>query len=147
MSCTNSPATSAPRSLIPERTALGLGKRRQICAVPRDSLQPTGRKGKTINSRKEPPNGYPSAKVLMSPWRLVGCLSSNQSWLYPDKSLGFLRQTSIELWEQDLFCPPFPTHLQMGGKHILYTIPLNCILGNVTQIEGRGLRKPAKGCF
>lgn len=62
-------------------------------------------------------------------------------------SLGFLRQTSIELWEQDLFCPPFPTHLQMGGKHILYTIPLNCILGNVTQIEGRGLRKPATGCF
>lgn len=31
-------------------------------------------------------------------------------------SLEFLRQTSLELWEQDLFCPPSPTHLQMGAQ-------------------------------
>lgn len=62
-------------------------------------------------------------------------------------SLGFLRQTSAELWEQDLVCPPSPTHLQMGGRHTLHSLPPNCILGTVTQIEGRGLRKPARGQF
>lgn len=85
MSYTNPPVASAPRPLTPGKTESGLGKRRQICAIPRESPQPTGRKGKMSSSREQPPKSYPSAKALMSPWRLVGHLSSNQNWFYPDK--------------------------------------------------------------
>lgn len=81
----NLSAASASRPLIPESIESDLGKKRQICAVARESPQSTWRKGKMSSSREEPPNSYPSAKALISPWRLVGHLSSNQNWLYPDK--------------------------------------------------------------
>ena len=74
----------APRPRLPGRSESSLGKRRQICAVPGEP--PAHREERKMSiSREEPPNSYPSAKVLMSPWRPVGHLSSNQSSLYPDK--------------------------------------------------------------
>lgn len=46
----------APRPLIPGRSESGLGKRRQVCAVPRESPQPTVEERKMSISREEPPN-------------------------------------------------------------------------------------------
>ena len=54
-------------------------------SVPPCKESSQGRKGKKSSSREQPPNSYPSAKALMSPWRLAGHLSSNQNWLYPDE--------------------------------------------------------------
>lgn len=75
----------APQPLLPGRSESSLGKRRQICAVPGGEPPAHGEEGKMSISREEPPNSYPSAKALMSPWRPVGHLSSNQSSIYPDK--------------------------------------------------------------
>lgn len=101
----------APRPLIPGRSESGLGKRRQICAVPREHPQPTGGKGKMSISRGELPN---SASHLL---RHLHHHGDQLATLYPIRAC--LTQTSVEpgvpktsigLWEQDLCCPPSPTH-------------------------------------
>lgn len=48
-------------------------------------------------------------------------------------SLGFFRQTSIGLREQDLSCPLSPTHQWWGAVHC----SPDCTLCHVTQLEER----------
>lgn len=49
-------------------------------------------------------------------------------------SLGFLRQTSTRLWEQDMYCPP-PTHPVGVGGTPCNAFP-QCTLWRMIQIEG-----------
>ena len=102
-----------PRPQVSGRNESGLEKRRQICAVPRGRLQSLRRKGKLSVSGEEAPNSIihllSTLITMETSWPML--IQSELALPRRVLSLGFLRQTSVGLWEQDLSCPLSPTHL------------------------------------
>ena len=83
----NAPLQPASRPLLPGRSESGLGKRRQICTVPRESPQPAGRKGR----------GASQGKSLRTATHLLRrlCHHGDQLAIFHPIRAGFT-QTSVE---------------------------------------------------